>query len=137
MYLPLIFFFLSLLSIIIMIERKLVLVRNGQVARVQHPHPFVPELQKIKHLTFKNTKKFGYVVVFTTLKFFIKSSNFIKTKSVLLIKEIKNKFKKNKEELPNESIVKREPSKYLSIISEYRQKIRKMKHKIKEEEGIE
>jgi len=137
MYLPLILFFLSLISIIIMIGSKLVLVRNGQVIKAQHSHPFVPELQKIKHLTFKNAKKFGYTTLFVTLKFFIKSSNFIKTKSKILIKELKNKFKKNKDSPLDEIIEKKEVSKYLKIISEYRQKIREMKHKIKEEEGIE
>ena len=136
MYLPLILFFLSLISIIIMIRGKLVLIRNGQVIKAQHSHPFVPELQKIKHLTFKNAKKFGYATLLETLRFFIKSSNFIKTNSIILIKEIKNKLK-NKDSSTDETIEKKEVSKYLRVISEYRQKIRKMKHRIKEEEGIE
>ena len=48
MYLPLIFFFLSLIGIIVMIWRELVLVKNGQVIKAQHSHPFVPDLQKNK-----------------------------------------------------------------------------------------
>ena len=135
MYLPLILFFLSLAGIITMIWRELILVRNGQVAVAQHSHPFVPELQKIKHLTFKNIKRFGYLAFFVTFRFFIKSSNFIKTKGKILLKELKKKLSKNK--IENEIIQKKEVSKYLRVISEYRQKIRKIKHKIKEEEGIE
>jgi hypothetical protein len=135
MYLPLILFFLSLTGIIVMIWRELVLVRNGQVATVEHSHPFVPELQKIKHLTFKGAKKFSYAIVFVTLKFFIKSSNFIKINSRMLKEELKKKLSKNKS--IDETIEKREVSKYLKIISEYREKIRKMKHRIKKEEGIE
>lgn len=137
MYLPLIFFFLSLTSIIIMIWRELILVRNGQVAIAQHSHPFVPELQKIKHITFKKSKKFGYTIIFITLRFFIKSSNFIKTKSIVLVKEISNKLKKLRNNSSEEITEKKEVSKYLKIISEYQQKIREMKHRIKEEEGIE
>jgi len=137
MYLPLIFFFLSLAGIVIMVWRELVLVRNGQVIATRHSHPFVPDLQKIKHLTFKNGKKFGYVVVFVTLRFFIKSSNFIKTKSIVLTKEINNKLKKLRNNASDEIMEKREVSKYLKLISEYQQKIREMKNRIKEEEGIE
>jgi hypothetical protein len=137
MYLPLILFSLSLLGIIIMIWRELVLVRSGQVAMAQHAHPFVPELQKIKHLTFKGVKRFGYVMLFVTLRFFIKSSNFTKTTSKIVLEEIKNKLRKNKNNRMDEINTKKEISGYLKVISDYRQKIRKMKHKIKEEEGIE
>ena len=137
MYLPLILFFVSLLGIIIMVWRELILVRNGQVALAQHSHPFVPELQKIKHLTFKGVKRFGYIALFVTLRFFIKSSNFIKTKSLILVKKIETKFKKNRNDNFDGAENKREISKYLKIISEYRQKIKQMKHKIKKEEGIE
>jgi hypothetical protein len=136
MSLSLILFFLSLFGVITMIGRELVLVRNGQVAKTEHSHPFVPDLQKIKHLTFKNGKKFGYTAVFVTMRFFIKSSNFIKVTSVILLKELKNKLK-NKNSSLSETAEKKEVSKYLKVISEYREKIREMKHKIKEEEGIE
>ncbi len=137
MYLPLILFFLSLTGIVIMIWREMILVKNGQVATVKHSHPFVPELQKIKHITFKSSKKFSYTLVFVTLRFFIKSSNFIKTRSIMLAKEIKNTFKK-KNGMPIEEIEeKKEVSGYLKVISEYREKIREIKDRIKEEEGIE
>ena len=136
MYLPLILFLLSLSGMIIMVWRELVLVRNGQVAKTEHSHPFVPDLQKIKHLTFKNGKKFGYVTIFETLRFFIKSSNFIKTTGAMLLKELQSKLK-NKNGSADGTAEKKESSKYLRVISEYRQKIREMKHRIKEEEGIE
>lgn len=137
MYLFLILFFISLAGIIIMIGRKLVLVRNGQVKEIKHSHPFVPDLQKIKYLTLKGTKKFGYVALFAILRFFIKSSNFIKTNSIILIKRLKDKLKKNKNNTLGEITEKKEVSKYLKVISEYRHKIRQMKRKIKKEEGIE
>jgi hypothetical protein len=137
MYLPLILFFLSLAGIIIMVWRELVLVKNGQVAITHHVHPFVPDLQKIKYLTSKGTKKLSYITLFVTLKIFIKSSNFIKIKSKMFIKKLKDKFKKSNDNSLGETTEKKEVSKYLKIISEYQQKIRKIKHRIKEEEGIE
>ena len=120
-----------------MVWRELVLVRNGQVTAVHHSHPLVPDLRKIKYLTLKGIKRFSYVILFVTLKFFIKSSNFIKTRSMILIEELKNKLRKSNGNSLDETIEKKEVSKYLKVISEYRQKIRQMKHKIKEEEGIE
>lgn len=137
MYLPLIFFFLSLAGIIIMIWRELILVRNGQVATVHHSHPLVPDLQKIKYFTSKCTKKLSYITLFVILKFFIKSSNFIENQSKILIKKLKDKFKKNNNDPLNGTAEKKEVSKYLKVISEYQQKIRQIKHRIKKEEGIE
>lgn len=138
MYLPLIFFFLSLTGIIIMIWRELVLVKNGQVPTAQHSHPFVPDLQKIKYLTSKGTKKLSYITLFITLKVFIKSSNFIKTNSKIFFKKIKDRFKKNNKLLDGATEEeKKGVSKYLRVISEYQNKIRKIKHRIKKEEGIE
>ncbi len=137
MYLSFILFFLSLSGIVIMIWREMMLIKNGQVVAVEHSHPFVPEVQKIKNLTFEGIKKFGYVIVFLTLKSFMKSSNFIKNKSKSIIKEVQDRLSKNKNINFNELTEKKEISKYLKIISEYRQKIRKIKHRIKEEEGIE
>jgi hypothetical protein len=119
-----------------MIWRELIIVRNGQITVIEQSHPFVPDLQKMKHLTFKNTKKIIYVILFITLKFFIKFSNLIKNTSILLIKKLKDKLTKKKNEL-GEIVEKKEVSKYLRMISEYRHKIRQMKHRIKEEEGIE
>lgn len=120
-----------------MISRKLAIVRNGQVVHREHSHPFVPELKKIKDITFNGLKKLGYALIFITLRFFIKFSNFIKTKGILIIANLKNKLKKRNGNNLNTETEKKEVSKYLKIIGEYQQKIRKMKYKIKEEEGIE
>ncbi len=136
MYLPLIFFFLSLVGIIMMIGFKLALVRNGHTIKIEHSHPFVLDLQKMKHLTLRGVKRFGYLALFVTIRFFVKSSNSIKNTSKIVLKELQEKFGGNKNSL-NEITEKKEVSKYLKIIGEYRQKIKEMKHKIKEEEGIE
>ena len=139
MSLPLISFFLSLVGIIGMLGCKIMHLKNGKVIyteNLEHSHPLAPDFQKIKHLTRRGFKKFGYVALFVILKFFIKFSNFIKIKSQILVQEIKDKFRKKNSDLSGETMGKKEVSKYLKVISEYRQKIRKMRHLIKEEEGI-
>jgi len=130
MYPLLILSSLSLLGIITMVGRKLALIRNGYTVKISHFHPFVLDLEKIKYLTFKNTKKFGYKSLFASVKFFVKFSNFIKIKSKVFMRKFQNNNSLDK--VAN----KKEVSKYLKIISEYRYKIREMKDKIKEEEGI-
>lgn len=138
MSLSLTLFLISLFGIVTMIGRKLSFVRNGEAVRAIHSHPFAEELYKIKNLTFKSSKKIGYVLLFISIRFFIKSSNFIKNKSINYFEELKNKFTKNKNNFNNNVIAeKKEVSKYLKIISEYRHKIKQIKHRIKEEEGIE
>ena len=132
----LILFFLSLIGIILMIGNKLVLIKNGQVVKTQHLHPFALDLQRIKYSIFKNIKRFGYKTLLALIRFFVKFSNFIKIKSKILIKEFEKKFQNNGN-FSSEVMKKKEVSKYLKVISEYRHKIREMKHKIKEEEGIE
>lgn len=135
-YLPLILFLFSFFGMAIMVGRKLALIRNGQAAKMPHSHPFVPHLQKIKHFTFQSAKRFAYAALFATMKFFIISSNSLKIKSRAVAAELKKRFKKNNEG-PENGAEKREASKYLKTISDYREKIRKMKHMIKEKEGIE
>ena len=120
-----------------MLGRKLALVRNGQTAESHHSSFFVPDLQKIKNLTLKGTKRAGYILIFWTLKFSIKSSSFSKKKWKELSKKVKAKFKKNKDILTEEISEKQEVSKFLKMISDYKHKVRKIKHQIEEEEGIE
>lgn len=134
MYFLIILLFISFAGAVAMIINKLMLIKNGSIPLASHSHPFVPELQKIKYIAFKNMNRIGYVTVFFTLKFFIKSSNFVKMKSKEIKKIISEKFERS--EIPPEEN-KKEASNYLKVISEYRHKIRKIKHMIKEEEGIE
>ena len=134
MPIPLILFLTSLFGITFMIGRKLVLVRSGEVIKIAHPHPFTPEIQKIKKLTSKGFKRLAYILLFIILRFFIKSSNFVKTKSKMLMQKLIDRIQKRNKSSGGQ---KKEVSKYLKTISEYRQRIRKMKNMIKKEEGIE
>jgi len=139
MYFFFILFFVSLATISLMIGRKLILINNLEGHNAHNPtEAFLSEIldfEKIKHLTIKNGKKMGHTTIWIILRTYIISSNFINKKRKELIIKIKNRLSKHRPlENPNQP---KEVSKYIKVISEYRQKIRHMKHKIKVEEGIE
>src|ERR1035437_9542648 len=130
MYFLLTLFFVSLFGIILMIGRKLVLLQNGVVFQKETILK-TPSLEEWKHLTITSVKKHGYTGLVATIRFYIRSTNFLKNK----YQEIKTKVKNiNGKKLREEE--KREVSGFLKMISEYKQKIREIKHKIKKEENL-
>ena len=117
-----------------MLGYKLALIRSGKVVPAKHIHPFVPEIQKIKHLTFKNAKIYEHLALVAIVKFSIQFSNFLK-KSYKAIKiRVGDIINKDKDRLSQ--LEKREVNKFLKMISDYKDKVRHIKHRIeKEEEG--
>ncbi len=130
-YLLLILFFTSLVSIIIMIGRKLVKLEREQVLNHKEVLFELPYLQEVRHLTAQNMKKHGYAGLVTILRFYIRSTNFLKDKYKEI--EIKIKNKSNENHLNGE---RKEISKFLKIIGDYKRKIREIAHKIKKEENL-
>ena len=131
MYFPLILFFGSLAGISFMIGRKLLMLQNGQVFSRDETFLKAPHLEELKQKTVKNIKKYGYMGLVTTIRFYIRSTNFIKNKYEEMKIKIKNtRFQKSNKKTED----KQEISKFLKIISEYKRKIREIKHKIKEED---
>jgi len=140
MYFFFILFFVSLLAIIVMIGRKFLLLKNasGEEA-LQAGSTFISgvvNFDKIKHTTTENLKKMEHNLIWTIVKTYLLSKNFINKKRKEIAEKIKKKLNKrfHKNNIQEE---KKEISGYIKIISEYRQKIKHIKHKIKEEEGIE
>ena len=133
MYIFLILFFASLIGIIIMVGRKLKLVRDGQIVEIYHSHPFVLDFDKIKYQSLKYGKGILYLILFITIRFYIRSSVFLESKYADMKIKIKNMNKKNMVNgAPGEKV---EVSKFLRKISDYKHKIREIKHKIHEEEN--
>ncbi len=128
----LILFSLSLFSIIFMLGRKLRLIRNGQVVEVEHSHIFVPDLQKIKLLSLEKIKRYEHQVLVAIVRFSIQSSNFLKSNYQIAKIRIKDIINKDKDRLNR--FEKQEVNKFLKMISDYKDRIRHIKHKIKEEE---
>lgn len=131
MYIILILFFASLVSIIIMIGRKLVLIKQDTVLNHEEISFELPYLKEVKHITIAGIKKHGYVLLVATVRSYVLGMNILKNK----YEEIKTKIKdrNNKNHINGE---KKEISKFLKIIGEYKHKIREIKHKIKKEENL-
>ncbi|HBA45843.1 hypothetical protein A2W67_02200 [Candidatus Nomurabacteria bacterium RIFCSPLOWO2_02_40_28] len=114
-----------------MIGRKLEVVENGQMPDNGYKHPFVGDMQNIKEIITVNTKKYGHLTVVTILRFYIRGTNLLK-----------NSYEKIKIKIDNigkdkhADGEKKEISKFLKIIGDYKHKIREIKHKIKEEENL-
>lgn len=132
----LILFFISLVGIVFMIGKKMIFLKNNQVVIEENFTFGAPHIDEIKYVTVKKFKEYGYILVVTTLRFSMKSSKFIKDKSEVVYKKIKDKLFKNKDGIEEEVQDKQEVSKFLKLVSEYKHKLNRIKHKIKEEEGI-
>ncbi len=131
MYILLILFFASLIGIIIMIGQKLILLQNGRIV-VEEKNPLeVRHLEKVKHLTIKNIKKYEHIILVEVLRWYVKSVNFSKDKYRGTKEKIRTMMMKR--HINGE---KKEISKFLKIIGDYKNRIREIKHKIKKEENL-
>lgn len=95
----------------------------------------IPHLEAIKIGATENFKKYGYATLVVTLKMYVKSANLLKRQYEELQKKLvsfKNKGK-NISELEMQ-MQKKQVSKFLEMISDYKHKIRTIKHRIAEEE---
>jgi hypothetical protein len=119
-----------------MIGRKIFVLRGSQLENVEEFSVKIPDLEEIKYIALKKARKHGYVALVAMIRSYIRSSNFLKKTSKELHEKIKTRLSKNKHHLVNDSKDKQEVSKFLRGISEYKQKIRQIKHKIIEEEKM-
>ncbi|MDR3519896.1 MAG: hypothetical protein P4L63_03375 [Candidatus Pacebacteria bacterium] len=132
MYFLLILFFGSLLGITFMIGRKLVMFPDGQGL---HKNATTKDsyLEEWKYIIIKNGKKYGYLGLVASVRAYVHFVSFLKRKyttvKMKLSQVLDKKFKKG-------SVQKREVSGFLKMISEYKYKIRKIRHQIKEEEDL-
>ncbi|HEU0085477.1 MAG TPA: hypothetical protein VFQ59_00780 [Candidatus Paceibacterota bacterium] len=114
------------------------LVKKGAISEEELyniPNPFVDDIEKLKYSTRKNVKRYGYLSLFAILRVYIHTANYLKKKSIELAKKIESKLVQSKTEGTNEE--HKEANRHLKMVSEYLTKIRRMKKKIKEEEGLE
>ena len=132
MYFLLILFFVSFFGIIIMIGRKLVLLRNGQVLAREEILFGIPHIEKVKDLFIKNLKKYGHISLVMTIRSYVRSTNLLKNKYGEIKIKIRDMTQKS---LHGNSSEKTEVSKFLKMILDYKRKIREIKHKIHEEEN--
>ncbi len=132
MYIILILFFFSLVGIILMIGKKLVLLRRNQLITENNFPIQIPSLQELGQVTRKNSKKYGFVLLVATIRFYVILINFLKRKYIVTKNSIIKHLPHKKAILPE-----RKDSKFLKVISDYKHKIKRIKNKIEEEEKVQ
>ena len=123
MYFLLFLFFGSLFGIAFMIGRKLVFQTSNEETKEELLLE-IPYLDEWKDLGEKSAKKIAYNMIVSGIRIHVKSLNFIKERYNELKRIIAERQKTKKGET----------SKFLKTVSEYKRKIREIKHKIVEEE---
>ncbi len=127
-----ILFFASLLSIVFMVGRKIVLIKSGR-AVVQEEIPFeIPYFKEARHFAFEYLKKIEHLSLVLLLRLYFRFANFIKYAYGAVKNKLKNLGKKS-----HIIIEQPEASKFLKMVSDYKHRVREIKHKIKEEEEKE
>lgn len=134
-----ILFFGSLLLMSIMIGKKMFALRgieNNKEAHEILKNMDVPDLEDIKYAALKRLKGFGYSALVTSIRLYVLSSHLIKRTGKELYKVAKDKMTKKVKGPEGEVMEPREVSKFLKKVSEYKDKIKNIKHRIKKEENI-
>src|SRR3989344_9333722 len=129
----LILFFISLVGVAVMLGRRLMLLRAGAMEVNRELGSLLPDWEKVRELTERHAKRYGYLATVAVIRFYVRSSNVAKARSKEIAGKLMNLLSKNKNG-NGEGAVPQEPNKFLKKVLEYKAKIRHLKHKIKEEE---
>ncbi|MBP9802831.1 MAG: hypothetical protein KBD14_00790 [Candidatus Pacebacteria bacterium] len=95
----------------------------------------LPDLDEVKEFTNKKFKKYGFMILVGGIRIYVLSSNATKKG----VKYLYNKGEQKIKKLLGHKIKveeKKEVSGFIKTISDYKKKISKITHKIKQEEGI-
>lgn len=130
----LILFFVSLVGIVFMIWRKMKKSEEVLIEEeiLNDDLSEIPYMDEIKYVTVKKMKEYGYVVLLSSIRMSMKSSHIVKKAS----KEVAQIVKKTILKKNPESEDPQEVSKFLQLVGDYKRKLKKIKKKIREEEGL-
>ena len=129
----LILFFISLAGVAVMLGRRLMLLRAGAMEVNKELGPLLPDWEKVRELTERHAKRYGYLATVAVIRFYVRSSNIAKARSKEVADKLMSLLNKNKNG-NDERAAPQEPNKFLKMVAEYKHKIRHIKHRIKEEE---
>jgi hypothetical protein len=138
MYISLLLFFIALLSIVLLITRKAFVLNNsGDLYKSKDIElEFdLPDLDEVKDYASKKFKKYGFIILVGSIRVYVLSANITKKGAKYLYNKIENKVKKVLGH-KTKTREQKEASGFIKTISEYKKKINKITHKIKQEEGI-
>lgn len=135
MYIYLSLFFISLFAIAFMVMRRVILLKELKTHAGTELTLDVPDLEEIKVIAIKKFKIYGYIILVVSIRIYIKLSHLLKNKYQIaknMVHKIHQKYS-SKNKLVSE---RKQASKFLKIIGDYKSKIRIIKEKIKAEEGL-
>src|SRR3989344_535250 len=124
-------FLVSLIALCIIFGRKLELLAGRGGMESDNITIEIPYVAEIKQITIRKVKRFGYVALVTSIRIYFRSSNLLKSRYAEIRDKMENAYKND-----FMGIEKKEINKFLKVVSDYKQKIRKIKHRIKEEEKM-
>lgn len=130
MTLVLILFFIALISLVIMIMKRVFLIRTGSRIII-NDDPYLPPVHEVRHIFIKNTRQYSLIIISIILRTSIRTYILLRRKGSEIAHKIINKYNKSTAKLAPE---KREVNRFLKGISEYKNKIKNLKEKIIEEE---
>jgi mannitol-specific phosphotransferase system IIBC component len=141
MKITLLLFLISFSVLVILIARRFFQVKEREedierkIKEAEMKLEFeVPDLEEVKDFTKKKVRKYSYATLVSGIKLYIIGSNLLKKKVKKIYKKVEKKLLKKKIKTDNEIV--RESSKFLKTIVEYKDKVKRIKDRIKEEEGI-
>ncbi|MEI7709154.1 MAG: hypothetical protein WCI76_00395 [bacterium] len=114
-----------------MIGKKFALIEHEQILNHEEILFELPFIKEVKKITVANVKRHGYTGLVTTVRIYVRSTNFLQNKYQDLNRKIKNQIRSKAKNGESKEI-----SKFLKVIGDYKHKIREITHKIKKEENL-
>lgn len=130
-------FFVSVAGIVVLITKKLLQIEKLRI--VSKDDVFfidVPELEDVHYVLMSKIKRGIYMALVITIRVYLLGKYNTKKfahKAYLKLDNFLKKYSKEKSVKEN----KKEASKFLKIVSDYKKKVSKITEQIKEEEGFE
>ncbi len=113
-----------------MIGRKLLELQNGEIVGVAENNSPSLRAEELKNILVQSLKRAGHVVLVETIRLYVRVSNFLKQ----VYQEVKIKIESMRSKNGTGEATEKQENKFLKMVSEYKHKIRTIKHKIKKEE---
>lgn len=118
-----------------MVGRKVLLIRNGVVFEEYRVMSDEDYWEELKRSLSKGLRVLGFVMLVGIIRLYVKTTNYLKSTYEIgktRIKEIRaRRMSKN----GAVEVKPQEASKFLKMVGNYKRKIRRIKEKVKEEEG--
>lgn len=120
----------------VLLGRKVTLLRSGaDQINGDGFHPLLPDMLRVREWSKQGLKKYGYLLLAVVMRVYFRLVNFLKSRYEASKSAISAKFNKGANGIPTDGVSQPEASGFMKMMSDYKHKIRNLKHRIKEEEN--